>query len=328
MASVAKRSQYFDNAKFILIFLVVFGHVISPLKEKDSFLITLYSGIFLFHMPAFIFISGFFSKNFRKKGHFLKIVKHVLVPYFIFQVIYSLFYYWTGQEDKLTFDLFQPHWTLWFLLSLFFWHVLLYVFAKLRWAGFFIALALGIGIGYFDHIGSYLSISRTFVYFPYFLLGYLLKPEPLKKLLKNRFAIPAGTMIMLAVFLVFAPAFPRYSMAWLLGDTSYQGMGGEQMTDGLIRALQYIGTFISILGFLMIIPSKKFKLTVIGQRTLYIYLFHGFFIKLATTYLSDDFLDAISGNYLLLILVSLTICMALGSYLIKKYTRPLIELRL
>ncbi|MFZ7944441.1 acyltransferase family protein, partial [Neobacillus sp. 19] len=69
MAVTSKRSKYFDNAKFILIFLVVFGHLISPLKERDRILFTLYTVIFLFHMPAFIFISGYFAKGFRKKGY-------------------------------------------------------------------------------------------------------------------------------------------------------------------------------------------------------------------------------------------------------------------
>src|SRR3954454_11961298 len=82
MASTKSRSKYFDNAKFILIFLVVFGHMISPYKDQDKVLFTLYSVIFLFHMPAFILISGYFAKGYRKKGYLLKTVQKILVPYF------------------------------------------------------------------------------------------------------------------------------------------------------------------------------------------------------------------------------------------------------
>src|SRR3954451_23551578 len=164
MASTTSRSKYFDNAKFILIFLVVFGHMISPYKEQDKILFTLYTVIFLFHMPAFILISGYFAKGFKKKGYLRKTVQKILIPYFIFQIIYSVFYYLVGKENTLEFDLFQPHWSLWFLLSLFFWNLLLYIFARLKWVGLLVAVLLGIAIGYIDEAGSFLSISRTFVF--------------------------------------------------------------------------------------------------------------------------------------------------------------------
>ncbi len=328
MASASQRSQYFDNAKFILIFLVVFGHVISPLKRNDDLLFTFYTFIFLFHMPAFILISGYFAKGYRKKGYLRKIAKKVLLPYLIFQIIYSLFYYWSGQEDSLNVHLLRPHWTLWFLLSAFFWNVLLYLFANLKWYGFALSILMGVGIGYVENAGSFLSISRTFVFFPYFLLGFLLKPEQLKRLIKAKFSLPIAIAIMTVTFIFFGTSFPKDSVSWLLGDTSYAGMGGEEWTDGLIRAFQYVSTLLVIFSFMALIPSGEFKLTVIGKRTLYVYLFHGFIIQLTKAFLSDDAIDAISGQYIVLFAFSLLICLLLGSYMIKKYTKPLVELRL
>ena len=247
MASSSKRSQYFDNAKFILIFLVVFGHVISPLKGKDNLLSTLYTFIFLFHMPAFILISGYFAKGYRKKGYVTKAFKKILFPYVIFQVIYSLFYFWNGQSAVLKIDLFHPHWTLWFLLSLFCWNLFLYIFARLGWIGFLIAVALGIGIGYVDNIGSFLSLSRTFVFFPYFLLGFLLQREQLTKIIRNKIAFPIGILIMIVTIIISA-GLPEVSLTWMFGDTSYAGMGKEEIIDGLIRVCQY-GDFTCYLWF-------------------------------------------------------------------------------
>jgi fucose 4-O-acetylase-like acetyltransferase len=328
MASSSMRSLYFDNAKFILIFLVVFGHVISPLKSNDDFLFSLYLVIFLFHMPAFILISGYFSKGFNKKGYFLKTVKKILLPYLIFQVIYSIFYYLNGHESTLKFDLLQPHWTLWFLLSLFSWNLLLYVFARLKWVGLVIAAAIGIGIGYFDHVGSYLSLSRTFVFFPYFLLGFLLEQKHLKLVKKVKYSNVIGFVILLCTMLLVGTFFPKDGIPWLLGDTSYADMGVKELRDGLIRALQYVLTVIVIYGFLAIVPSNGFKMTVIGQRTLYIYLLHGFIIKTIQTIVSDDTLNDMSDHYLILLVFSLGLCLLLGNYLIQRYTRPLVELRI
>ncbi|MBS4171845.1 acyltransferase family protein [Bacillus sp. FJAT-49736] len=327
MAS-SSRSQYFDNAKFILIFLVVFGHVISPLKRNDDILFTLYTVIFLFHMPAFILISGYFSKSFNKKGHLWKSIKKILLPYIIFQVIYSVFYYWNGHESNLKFDLLNPHWTLWFLLSLFCWNLLLYVFARLKWVGLAIAVLIGIGIGYLDNVGSFLSLSRTFVFFPYFLLGYLLEPQHLQLVKKVRYSTIIGFTVLIGTMLLFGTLFPKDAVSWLLGDTSYAGMGTKEITDGLIRASQYFLTAIVIYGFLSIVPSGGFKLTVIGERTLYVYLLHGFIIKTIQSFVSNDTLDAMSDQYITLIILSFGICVFLGSYFIKKYTRPIIELKI
>jgi fucose 4-O-acetylase-like acetyltransferase len=328
MASSSRRSLYFDNAKFFLIFLVVFGHVISPLKGNDDFLFSLYSVIFLFHMPAFILISGYFSKGFQKKGYFLKTIKKILLPYLIFQVIYSIFYYLSGQESTLKFDLLEPHWTLWFLLSLFNWNVLLYFFARLKWFGLALAAVIGIAIGYFDHVGSYLSLSRTFVFFPYFLFGFLMEQKHFKLVKKVKYSTVIGFVVLLSTIFLIGSLFPKDAIPWLLGDTSYADMGSKEITDGIIRASQYVVTIIVIYGFLAIVPSQGFKMTVIGQRTLYVYLLHGFIIKTIQIIVSDDTLSGISNHYLTLMVFSLGVCVLLGNYLIQKYTRPLIELRL
>jgi fucose 4-O-acetylase-like acetyltransferase len=324
MASTTSRSKYFDNAKFILIFLVVFGHMISPYKDQDKVLFTLYTVIFLFHMPAFILISGYFAKGFKNKGYLLKSVQKILIPYFIFQIIYSVVYFLVGKEKTLEFNLFHPHWSLWFLLSLFFWNLLLYVFVRLKWVGLLIAVLLGIAIGYFEHAGSFMSISRTFVFFPYFLLGFLLNGDHLKRIIGAKYAVPAGVVIIISTFLFFGLSFPENAVPWLLGDTSYENMGGMQPTDGLLRGLQYVLTLIVVFGFLPLIPSNQYRITKIGERTLYVYLFHGFIIKSIQSILPD----AISENYLFLIAFSFMVCIVLGSYMIKKYTQPLVELKI
>ncbi|MCM3568919.1 acyltransferase family protein [Neobacillus mesonae] len=325
MASQSKRSKYFDNAKFALIFLVVFGHVISPLKEKDGVLFTLYSFIYLFHMPAFIFISGYFSKGYRKDGYLQKSIKKILLPYIIFQLLYSVFYFVSGKEGTFHFNLFQPHWTLWFLISLFCWNCMLYLFARLKWKGAILSIALGIIVGYFSEIGSYLSLSRTFVFFPYFLIGFLLNRDQLMTIIKNRFSLPAGIGIITAVFIYFSFGFPEDAVPWLLGDRSYSAMGMEQIGAGIYRGVQYLVTIAVLFSFLTIIPSIHLKLTKIGERTLYIYLFHGFIVKSVPALFPDKSLSVISDHYLILVCFSFIVCLFLGSYLVKKYTKPIVE---
>ena len=50
------RNYRMDNIRCILIFLVVFGHMLTWIPEAD----TPYRIIYLFHMPAFLFSDRLF----------------------------------------------------------------------------------------------------------------------------------------------------------------------------------------------------------------------------------------------------------------------------
>ncbi|GAF63156.1 putative acetyltransferase [Bacillus sp. TS-2] len=313
-----ERNSYFDNIKFFLIFLVVVGHVISPLKGQEGFLFDLYVMIYLFHMPAFIFVSGFFAKGYKKKGYLYKVFKKVLIPYFIFQLIYSVFYYLNGSANSISFDLFSPHWTMWFLFSLFCWNVLLFVFAKWSWAGLVPAIALGLGVGYFDFLGTYFSLSRTFVFFPFFLLGFLMKKEHFQKLKRSKYTSYVGAFILLITFILVYFFFPEEGIPWLFGSSSYADIGVGAWSDSLIRLSQYFISAVVMFSFLVIVPQKNYFFTIIGQRTMYIYLLHGFIIQLIQTFVSKNVLYEFAGNYVLLIGISLVICFICGSYYSKK----------
>ena len=79
------REFLFDNYRAFLIVLVVLGHFIEPSYTETAYLTNLKYFIFAFHMPAFIFISGYFAVKKSSPG---KLVQKLLVPYLIFEVIY------------------------------------------------------------------------------------------------------------------------------------------------------------------------------------------------------------------------------------------------
>lgn len=56
--SVAERSVFLDNAKGILILLVVFGHLIEQAALQNGLSRAFYGAIYLFHIPAFAMLSG------------------------------------------------------------------------------------------------------------------------------------------------------------------------------------------------------------------------------------------------------------------------------
>lgn len=60
VVKVKERSLLFDNIKTVLIILVVLGHALEEISLEHEYGI-IRACIYSFHMPAFIFISGYFS---------------------------------------------------------------------------------------------------------------------------------------------------------------------------------------------------------------------------------------------------------------------------
>ena len=58
-----KRSAYWDNIKGFLILLVVFAHILFQLQDISFTINGIVDYIYMFHMPVFVFVSGFFGKS-------------------------------------------------------------------------------------------------------------------------------------------------------------------------------------------------------------------------------------------------------------------------
>ena len=81
MDNTPKRNEMIDICKGIGITLVVIWHIID-IGHKY---------IFWFHMPLFFFISGFlYTSDNSIPVYFIKKVRHLLAPYFVFLIIFSI----------------------------------------------------------------------------------------------------------------------------------------------------------------------------------------------------------------------------------------------
>src|SRR5699024_7955026 len=84
------------------------------------------------HMAGFILISGYFAKGFRRPGYLTKIAKKTLPTFIIFQIIYTVVQVsannYMGEDTTVDLNfVLAPRFTLWFLLSLYCWNVLLFL---------------------------------------------------------------------------------------------------------------------------------------------------------------------------------------------------------
>ncbi|MBS4208515.1 acyltransferase family protein [Bacillus sp. FJAT-50079] len=321
-----QRDFYFDNAKFILISFVVFGHLLRSFINDSNTIYTIYKVIYTFHMPAFILISGYFARGFNKKGYIAKIAKKLILPYIIFQLVYSIFYYFLYDKSTLTVDPFTPHWSLWFLISLFFWNIMLILFTKWKPAySISIAILIGLLVGYADWITHYLSLSRTFVFFPLFLIGYYMKKAHFQFL-----QTPQVKTVALIIFISVSIGFivyPDINYEWLLGSKPYAKLGAAQFSALFTRLGFYVLSLMMVFSFFSLVPRKQYFFTNLGKNTLYVYLLHGFFVRVFRVS-GLQYLFTEPENFLLLAGVSLLLTILLSSKIATLVAQPFIELRL
>ncbi|NMM62615.1 acyltransferase family protein [Clostridium sp. P21] len=316
------RNYYFDNLKLLLIILVVMGHVIEPLIGSYKNVKELYMFIYSFHMPLFIFVSGYFSKNVNDTKKFFPKINKIIVPYIIFQLLYSIFniYVLKTQNFKITFA--YPYWVMWYLLSLFMWTIILPYFSKIKYS-ILIALVVSIVSGYDDNIGYYLSLSRTITFFPYFLMGYFCKKEYIyaaRVYIKKMYAVFGLSVIWLFIYLMNS----KIDYRWFYGSYSYSQLNGFGCPKFITEMLVYVLAVIASVCIVALIPNKKLFFTKFGSRTMSVYIFHGFIVKLLVKY---NFFNHISSftSEILVVLISLLIVVMLSSKKINEVTNMIVS---
>ncbi len=268
-----KRNYHFDNIKAFLIFLVVFGHLIEPLRDIPLFKST-YFIIYSFHMPLFILISGYFSKP-STKG-IGKLLKLLLKYEIIYAVIYFLLFSSSGQTsgsilDFITYAL-QPIWVLWFLLSLVFWRLLLIAYEKHPIA-IVIIVTLIVGFNFVPFNFRILSLGRTLSFFPYFLIGYLAKKHhfDFEHLRRDKTFVLYFGGLLIAFWAMFSGSV---SDDMLYGATSLTEGNYSLFAHAAFKLNSYLIALAASIIVFNLIPSYETIYSKIGPRTLPIYLLH------------------------------------------------------
>ena len=264
-------SYLVDNIKVLLIFLVVFNHIIAfQLVKVDVIVRYVWYAITIFHMPAFVFMSGYLSK---KPQDVLKNVKNLLIPYILGYSLTWYAYVWLGRS--MDYELLRPSGTvMWYVLALFIYRLTIEALGKVR---FIVPLSIifALWAGTRPEFTTYLSSSRIVVFFPFFVAGYLWKSDYTKVVRKFK-----GKWVLIPISGLLLYAIPNFMMENNIpidifrGNHTYQLCGMDNITGMLIRLLMYLVSFVLILTFLALIPDIKLPITFIGRNTMGIYFFH------------------------------------------------------
>nr|WP_282705521.1 acyltransferase family protein [Enterococcus phoeniculicola] len=260
--------------KGILIFLVVFGHALEYFRLDNPVIETLYTFIYLFHMPVFVFISGYFSKNLNKGRK--TAVTNFLVPFLLLNSLLSIGLLLTGNIDSFT--ILNPGWTLWYFYTMFIWRLLLPDLIRLRHI-FILSLIAGILAGFVTEFGTFMALARTLSFTPYFLAGYFLNDSSVEKIRQFKWRkIISWGIILLGAVLAVSWTLLDFPPEILWGDRPFSFFQLPLYQNILLDVIEYLIGFGFVFVFLSLAKKRMHFYTPWGANTLSVYLLHIYFI--------------------------------------------------
>lgn len=270
--STEGRDPLFDNARLVLIAMVVTAHVIRLNLYEVGWARALYAWLLVFMMPAFTLIAGHLSSATMSVARLKSLVRRLVVPYLVFELLYTAAHAVGGRSEGFVLDLLTPTWVLWFLVTLFWWRLSLPLVMKTR-QPLLVAVAIGVAGGFLPGPVYVLALTRAMVFYPFFVLGHLMAVgQPVRRLR----ARPLANVAVLGAAGAFAAAFlTGPGELWLHGTQPYANMGASAALGPVVRLAYYGGVGLTVASFLALVPSRRMRLTAMGERTLYPYMLHG-----------------------------------------------------
>lgn len=296
----AHRDPTFDNLKGLLIALVVAGHVLEKIPAghgwawpEGSAWKPVYCLIYLVHMPAFSFVSGYLSSS--RKTLFAH-ARELLSLYVLGQLLWCGFLFVLslvggtrpGYQEVF---LILPGIGLWYLLCLFIWRACTPLLAACKFPRVALLGLAGAGaaIGLVVSVGETFSLSRLIAFAPFFAAGFWCRQE------KWRLTSPRlgwGDAVLLAAgsgagAWVLREAMDRTTDLLTLAH-SFE-YGGFLRRGVLFRLAYYLAALAAIRAFFLLVPKREGWLTQLGLASLSIYIGHFYVLETLRVFLPASF---------------------------------------
>ncbi len=319
MEEIKKRYAYWDNIKGILILLVIFGHLLMCVENTFPNK-AIMCAIYLFHMPAFIFISGFFSKSEHSRS-FEAILK-LGVAFFLLNTVFMLWR--TATFDEIP-SLTAPYYSAWYLLALIIWRITVPYFAKVKYIMFYLII-LALSSVCWQDLNIQYAMVKVITFYPFFMAGYLFSEKKalsvinMPKTKKYLYCFLSGVLA-LASGIYFSNKF-QISMPDLLPQL------GEAISlrDVYARASFFVISAFTIMFLMFLSIEKRIPLiTKWGKNTLIIFILHRP-ITLGYTYIVNHFGLMGIDTTLYAILGTFLICFITGSNVINNVFNRILDI--
>ncbi len=284
MNRTIQRDGYFDTLKFVLMLFVIYGHAIVFGLKNSDLIKGIYIFIYTFHMPLFIFVSGYFSKNVQKSKT-NKFALRFIETYIVCQIAWLLYLFIFSWHLKIPETevllstikryILYPFGYLWYIISLISWKYLILFFKDINKTLLFILAAIAsLLIGFIDYNGEVMSISRTISFFPFFLLGYYTTNENIMSIRKgkNKLYLLIPIVVLLISFSSFCLDYPKIEEL-SYGKYPFSYFETPDSLDFVIRVCFIIAAFLMSYVLMKFCKANKW-FSLLGEKSLLFYIYH------------------------------------------------------
>lgn len=336
------RDLWFDNIKGFLIICVVVGHMLGSAAAKYPTMAFLYNFIYTFHMAAFAMVSGYFMKRRVAQKDYVSFINKMLVPYLCAQVfVYLIRFIVPTSVQTLSLDNVSTYTSLSFMFPLYqLWYFAAMMFAFLFcvWVkadkkplrAFVLSVALSLLSGYFTYIHIF-KLSKSLAVLPFFVIGFICTSDFADALKKKKLFIAPAVLIIGAAACCMWKLRHEDSPVSIFAFTSRLNNYAYDLPFKYAVLVWLATLFAGILigtAFCVICPRRKTPLTVLGEKSNYIFVLHALPVAIAKDMLiNPDYSISLDTplSKLIYLLVCVAICYVLVSKPVTTLTRPIIE---
>ena len=288
------RDYRIDSLKGLLIILVIMGHIITTFDNQNVVNHAVMGLIYSFHMPLFILVSGYLTKNPAQQSprEMWRGVFNIFFTLVVFQILSSLMIQLCGGSFLAAIQII-PFGVLWYLMCLIYWRIALYYTPKslLRRPALYlgIALAASVLIG-LSHLGNPFALQRAINFYFFFLLGYYCRQGALSARWWNNNVLHA-VVALVALPLLFW-LFPHCG-SFMNGADHYEFKDFPEKILVLAGAIS-----MSILVFNYVRDVRLLR--DFGKNSMFNYMYHYFVISLVLQPLIMNLSLSVTFPYIIL----------------------------
>lgn len=313
-----KRLQNIDVLKGIAIILVVLGHVICDVYDnKTANENIVFKICYSFHMPLFIFLSGYLTgERIHRKGEtsingqwILKRAERLMIPSLVWTVISLLIH---GNGRSLLTNLFVIP-VYWFLINLFLYDLITFIAIKVQ-RKYFPSWLVNISLYtvflflYLIFRNNNLVIKNVVLYCFFYFIGLYWHEIRQFRLVKTGIRIKKLFLILYPVSMIFFTykSYDKYGpiVASVLEIKNIKIIiAGMFFYNHIIAALLGIG-FAWVIAEFIVKKARKLShfISFIGMRTLEIYVMHEFLFCYSFGALADTIISMFTGLFIPIII--------------------------
>ncbi|MFL6059712.1 MAG: acyltransferase family protein [Marmoricola sp.] len=285
-----RRDPWFDNTKMVLIVLVVLGHTWSQLPATQTSTWA-YHFIYLFHMPAFVLVTGYLSRSMTwEPARVWSLVRTVAVPYLLFESALLELKHLMG-DHAVAHPLLVPNSPMWFLVALFAWRLITPLVLRIpRWPAIAASVAISLASGLVTW--TELDLARILGFLPFFVVGLHLRREDWDRL-RHPAVLPAAIAVLGAYLVVARHLVEHLPTDWLYYDYPYAALHTAPVAGMVTRLVLIASGLLGAAAVFAVVPRVRSWFTTLGSATLIVYLFHDFFVVALGR---SSYPDAVGGN--------------------------------